>query len=86
MPYTTTHSSFLLRKQLGWEIGCRGTMAKNVVGKIKQAGFELTIHQTLDPTKVIAIAKDSDAIICQYAPITKKVIQSMNRCKGIPIL
>jgi len=50
---------------------------------IEGAGLELTVHQTLDPAGVIKIAKDSDAIICQYADINRSVLKSMKRCKVV---
>lgn len=32
---------------------------------------------------VIAAAKDCDALICQFAPITRRVIETLDRCKVI---
>ena len=33
--------------------------------------------------EVIEVTKDADGIINQYAPITRKVIESLKRCKVI---
>lgn len=32
---------------------------------------------------VIALTKDADAIICQFVPISRRVIENLNRCKVI---
>ncbi len=32
---------------------------------------------------VITLAKDADAIMCQFVPITRKIIESLERCKVI---
>jgi D-3-phosphoglycerate dehydrogenase len=50
---------------------------------IENAGFELDVYQKLEPDDVIKIAKDSDAIICQYAKINREVLESMDRCKVV---
>ncbi|MBC7109102.1 MAG: C-terminal binding protein [Methanomassiliicoccales archaeon] len=39
--------------------------------------------QCKTPDEVLALAKDADALISQYAPITQAVIQSLQRCKAI---
>ena len=39
---------------------------------IEGEGCELSVYQGLEPSEVIKIAKDSDAIICQYAKSTEK--------------
>lgn len=33
--------------------------------------------------EAIAVAKDADAVICQFAPITRRVIESLDKCKVI---
>lgn len=50
---------------------------------IESVGYELSVHQRLEPSEVIKIAKDSDAIICQYAKIDREVLKSMDRCKVV---
>jgi len=50
---------------------------------IEKAGFELSVHQVLEPSEVIKIVKDSDAVICQYAKINRSVLESMERCKVV---
>ena len=50
---------------------------------IEREGYELSVNQSLNPKEIIKIAKDSDAIICQYAKITREVLKSMKRCKVV---
>ncbi|MEW6679514.1 MAG: C-terminal binding protein [bacterium] len=50
---------------------------------IESVGHELSVYQCLKPSEVIKIAKDSDAIICQYATINREVLKSMDRCKVV---
>ena len=42
----------------------------------------LDYHCTTED-EVIQVAQDCDALICQFAPITRRVIQSLTRCKVI---
>ena len=44
---------------------------------------ELTLETCKTEEDVIAVASDADGIINQYAPFTRKVIKSLNRCKII---
>jgi len=44
---------------------------------------ELTLETCKTEEDVIAVASDVDGIINQYAPFTRKVIKSLNRCKII---
>lgn len=44
---------------------------------------EVTLENCRTEEDVIAVASDSDGIINQYAPITKKVIQALSKCKVI---
>jgi len=39
--------------------------------------------QCRTPEEVLAVARDADAIISQYAPITREVIYGLNNCKAI---
>ena len=50
---------------------------------INSIGGELLRFDCKTEEEVIAAAKDCDALICQFAPITKKVIDSLNNCKVI---
>ena len=53
---------------------------KEILGEIKPE-FVLTHCNTDD--EVIEVAQDADGIINQYAPITRRVIESLKRCKVI---
>ena len=44
---------------------------------------ELTLETCKTEEDVIAVASNADGIINQYAPFTRKVIKSLNRCKII---
>jgi D-3-phosphoglycerate dehydrogenase len=44
---------------------------------------ELTLETCKTEEDIIAVASDADGIINQYAPFTRKVIKSLNRCKII---
>ena len=44
---------------------------------------ELTLETCKTEEDVIAVAADADGIINQYAPITRRVIESLKRCKVI---
>lgn len=50
---------------------------------LQQAGIEVISAQCRTEGEVIALAKDADGIINQYAPITKKVIDQLDKCKVI---
>ena len=47
------------------------------------AGFELIAAQCKSENDVIAVARDADAVLTQYAEIGKRAIQSFTRCKII---
>jgi D-3-phosphoglycerate dehydrogenase len=53
---------------------------KEVLSKL---GIELTLEQCKTEDDVIAACKDADALINQYAPISRKVIESLENCKVI---
>jgi D-3-phosphoglycerate dehydrogenase len=53
---------------------------KKILSKINP---ELTLETCKTEEDVIAVASDADGIINQYAPFTRKVIKSLNRCKII---
>lgn len=42
-------------------------------------------HHCKTEDEVIAVARDADAVILQYAPITRRVIESLERCRVIVI-
>ena len=50
---------------------------------IEQFGAELIILSCRTEEDVIKNAVDADAIICQFAPITSKVIDKLSKCKVI---
>ena len=50
---------------------------------IEEAGCSLVIGHAKTEEDVIAIAQDADGIIDQYAPITRKVLSSLSRCKVV---
>lgn len=53
---------------------------KEVLDKL---GIELVFEQCVTEDDIIAVAKDADALINQYAPISRKVIESLEKCKVI---
>lgn len=50
---------------------------------ITGAGFELADYQAAGEDELIAATRDADAVIVQYAAITRAVIEKMTRCKMI---
>ncbi|MER2089597.1 MAG: C-terminal binding protein, partial [Sporosarcina sp.] len=50
---------------------------------LSKIGIELTYKQCLTEEDVIAECKDADALISQYAPISRKVIENLEKCKVI---
>ena len=50
---------------------------------LREIDPELILANCNTEDEVIEIAKDADGIINQYAPITKRVIESLKRCKVI---
>jgi D-3-phosphoglycerate dehydrogenase / 2-oxoglutarate reductase len=50
---------------------------------IEGAGIELVAAQCKSEDDVINVARDTDAIIAQYAPVSAKVINAFTRCKVI---
>ena len=50
---------------------------------IAELGAELSEFQCRTEDEVIAAAADCDALICQFAPITSRVIQSLAHCRVI---
>jgi D-3-phosphoglycerate dehydrogenase len=47
------------------------------------AGLELVVAQCKTPEEVIAAARDADALLVQWSPITAAVIATLTRCKLI---
>lgn len=43
----------------------------------------VTLHQCRTEEEVMSVAYDADGILVQYAPMTRKVIASLNKCKVI---
>ncbi|MFN7250423.1 MAG: C-terminal binding protein [Anaerobacillus sp.] len=50
---------------------------------LKEIGIELTTAQCRTEEDVIEACKDADGLINQYAPITRKVIEKLEKCKVI---
>ncbi len=50
---------------------------------LRRVGIELTTAQCKTEEEVINACFDADGIINQYAPITRKVIDNLNKCKVI---
>ncbi|WP_152658485.1 C-terminal binding protein [Oceanobacillus sp. CFH 90083] len=50
---------------------------------LEKAGAEVVAVQCKTEEEVIEVAKDADGIINQYAPVTRKVIESLENCKII---
>ena len=50
---------------------------------LSEINLELTLETCKTEEDVIAVASDADGIINQYAPITRRVIESLKRCKVI---
>lgn len=48
-----------------------------------EIGAELLDYHCQTEDEVIAVAADCDALICQFAPITRRVIESLTRCRII---
>ena len=48
---------------------------------LRAAGVEYRLHQAKNEEDVIAVARDADAIILQYAPITGRVLDGLPRCR-----
>ncbi len=46
-------------------------------------GARVVPAQCRTPEEVLAVAEEADAVISQYAPITKQVIWGLKRCKAI---
>jgi D-3-phosphoglycerate dehydrogenase len=50
---------------------------------VEAAGFELVPAQCKSEDDVIAVGRDADAVICQYARVGKKAIDAFTRCRVI---
>ncbi|MFD1032545.1 C-terminal binding protein [Metaplanococcus flavidus] len=50
---------------------------------LDKLGIKLTFEQCKTEDDVIAACKDADALINQYAPISRKVIEQLDNCKVI---
>ncbi len=48
-----------------------------------ELGAQLTDHHCTTEEEVIAAAEGCDALICQFAPITRRVIETLTNCKVI---
>ncbi|MEN3009701.1 MAG: C-terminal binding protein [Candidatus Bipolaricaulaceae bacterium] len=50
---------------------------------LRQWNAQVVPAQCRTPEEVLAVAREADALISQYAPITREVIWGLNRCKVI---
>jgi D-3-phosphoglycerate dehydrogenase len=50
---------------------------------IAQAGAGLLVPQVKTPAELIAACHDADALLVQWAPITREVIEALERCRVI---
>jgi D-3-phosphoglycerate dehydrogenase len=48
---------------------------------LRAAGVEYRLHQAKTEDDVVAAARDADAVILQYAPITGRVLDGLPRCR-----
>jgi D-3-phosphoglycerate dehydrogenase len=52
-------------------------------GLVESAGGELRAFQCSTEQEVISVAGDADALLVQFAPITRAVMATLTRCKAI---
>src|SRR5207237_7231209 len=50
---------------------------------IEGAGFDLLPAQCKSEEDVIAVARDADAVMCQYCPVGKRAIEAFSHCQVI---
>lgn len=50
---------------------------------VEAAGGALTVAQCQSADEVIAAGREADALLVQWAPITREVLQSLKRCKVV---
>ena len=50
---------------------------------VSQSGGTLSVHQCLTPAEVIQAATGADALLCQYASITREVLCSLPRLRVV---
>lgn len=50
---------------------------------LDQLGIELTYAQCKTEDDVIEACKDADALLNQYAPISRKVIENLEKCQVV---
>jgi len=50
---------------------------------LREIGAELVPSQCRTEEEVLEVARDADAILSQYAPISRRVIESLSKCKVI---
>lgn len=49
----------------------------------KLPGLELSENHCKDEAALCELVRDADAVVCQFAPITRRVIESMEKCRLI---
>lgn len=52
-------------------------------GVLEAAGIRLVVGQCRTEDESIALCADADGVIIQYAPLTRRVIESLRRCRVI---
>lgn len=50
---------------------------------IQEAGHQLSVEECKTPEDVLRTAQDADAMICQYAPITREVLAGLPGCRVV---
>jgi D-3-phosphoglycerate dehydrogenase / 2-oxoglutarate reductase len=50
---------------------------------LEATGAELDPHQARTEAELVAICRDADVVLTQYAPLTARVIDALDRCRGI---
>lgn len=48
-----------------------------------ESNYDLKLYQCKTEKEVMEVTEDADGVIAQYAPITRKVIENMKKCKVI---
>lgn len=50
---------------------------------LRRIGADLEMHQCQTEEEVIDVAKDADGILNTYAPVSRRVIESLRKCRAI---
>jgi len=74
------------RKMAKWKVVLTDREFENIdqeISILKKVDAEVFAYQVKDENDLINIVKDADAVIMQYANLTSRVINSMEKCKII---